>query len=444
MSIKIASLALASGLLLATQPALASRPLALAIGQQVRGEITSASPINVNDGSRSQQYQLELDAGQAVRFEVSGALDATVSLLRDGELIARSGERGDGKVLTVRAPGKGRYLLAVNGKDARSFGPFALSSAPIQAYAGGPVPIGQTISDVADRARELQLQVDEAGLYEIRMASTDFDTVLSLHGDGVDASNDDANGSDSMITHYLQPGQYQLRADGFMEKMGGQYTLEVRRRALPEGVALAADGELEPGTQLRALYVGQPVSYRISVPGGQMLRVDMASNDFDSLLQLNGEGGLELTDDDSGDRLNARLMSMLPAGQYRIQPKAADQGTGVFTLKAELMDAPADAGGGRLQPGQTRSARLYGGADSYQVQIERAGSYVIDMQSDDIDSSLELLHNGASLAEDDDGGDGLNARIVELLQPGTYTIRARALYNYGGSEGSYRISINRR
>ena len=126
------------------------------------------------------------------------------------------------------------------------------------------------------------------------------------------------------------------------------------------------------------------------------------------------------------------------------QPKAADQGTGVFTLKAELMDAPADAGGGRLQPGQTRSARLYGGADNYQVQIERAGTYVIDMQSDDIDSSLELLHNGASLAEDDDGGDGLNARIVELLQPGTYTIRARALYNYGGSEGSYRISINRR
>ena len=58
--------------------------------------------------------------------------------------------------------------------------------------------------------------------------------------------------------------------------------------------------------------------------------------------------------------------------------------------------------------------------------------------------SLELLHNGASLAEDDDGGDGLNARIVELLQPGTYTIRARSLYSYGGSQGSYRISINRR
>ena len=44
MSIKIASLALASGLLLASQPALASRPLALAIGQQVRGEITAFIP----------------------------------------------------------------------------------------------------------------------------------------------------------------------------------------------------------------------------------------------------------------------------------------------------------------------------------------------------------------------------------------------------------------
>ena len=87
---------------------------------------------------------LELAADQAVRFEVSGALDATVSVLRDGELVARSGERGNGNVLTVRAPSKGRYLVAVSGKDARSFGPFALNSTPIQAYSGGPLQPGQS------------------------------------------------------------------------------------------------------------------------------------------------------------------------------------------------------------------------------------------------------------------------------------------------------------
>ena len=443
MSKKIGGWLVGMGALLALQPALASRPLSLAIGQQVRGEITSASPINVSDGTRSQQYLLELAADQAVRFEVSGALDATVSVLRDGELVARSGERGNGNVLTVRAPSKGRYLVAVSGKDARSFGPFALNSTPIQAYSGGPLQPGQSINDVTDSARDLVLQIDEAGLYEIRMASTDFDTQLSLSGDGVDASNDDANGTDSMITTYLQPGQYQLRADGFSGRMGGQYTLDVARRTLPEGVAIAADGPLQPGERVRALYVGQPASYTLSVPAGKLLRVDMESNDFDSVLQLTGNG-VDISDDDSGDRLNARLTTVLPAGDYQLHPKGFGNATGVFTLKAELSDAPADAGGGRLVVGQARNARLYGSVDTYQVRIERAGSYVIDMNSDEIDSGLELLsEGGASLAEDDDGGSGLNSRITEVLQPGTYTIRAKAMYSTS-SGGGYRIVINRR
>ena len=441
MSKNLGTWAVGLGVLLAVQPALANRPLSLAIGQQVRGEITSASPVNVSDGTRSQQYQLELGANQAVRFEVGGALDATVTVLRDGELVARSGERGNGNVLTVRAADKGRYLVAVSGKDARSFGPFTLNSSEIQAYNGGALRVGDSISDVTDKVRELTLQVEQAGLYVIRMASTDFDTVLSLQGEGVDASNDDSNGTDSMITSYLQPGQYQLRADGFSGQMGGQYTLDVASRPVPAGVEVATGGALAVGQEQRLLYTGQPVNYQIDVPAGQMLRVDMGSSEFDSLLQLTGNG-VDITDDDGGDRLNARLSAVVPAGQYQLQARSADNGTGVFTLKAELGAVPADAGGGRLSVGQTRSARSYGGVDEYQVQIDRAGTYVIDMRSEDMDSGLELLHQGASLAEDDDGGDGLNSRITEQLQPGAYTIRAKAMY--GNGSGRYQISVNRR
>ena len=441
MSKKIGALALGIGLVMAAQSASASSPANLTIGQQVRGEITSASPVNVSDGTRSQQYQLELAADQAVRLAVTGALDASVTVLHDGELIGRSNERGDRSSLTVRAPAKGRYLIAVSGKDANAFGPFALSVASIQPYAGGALQVGQAISDVADSARDLVLQIDKAGLYEIRMASNDFDTLLSLSGQGVQQENDDANGTDSMITSYLQPGQYQLRADGFGGQMGGQYTVQVAERSIPEGVQIASSGVLEPGVQTGGLYVGQALEYRIDVPGGQMLRVDMRSSDFDSFLQLTGNG-LDISDDDSGDRLDARLTTVLPAGQYTLQPMAADSRTGTFTLKADLVPAPADAGGGRLQVGQPRSARLYGGTDVYEVRIDRAGTYVIDMTSSDLDSSLELLHEGASLAQDDDGGDGLNARLTEVLQPGTYTLRARQPYRSG--TGMYRISINRR
>lgn len=440
MSKNMGAWALGLGVLLAAQPALANRPLSLAIGQQVRGEITSASPLNVNDGTRSQQYQLELGADQAVRLEVGGALDATISVLRDGELISRSGERGNSNVLTVRAPSKGRYLVAVSGEDASSYGPFTLTSTPVQAYAGGPVQVGQGISDVADQLRELTLQIDEAGLYEIRMASDDFDAVLSLKGNDVDMNNDDANGSDSMITAYLQPGQYQLLADGFSGQMGGQYTLDVVRRTVPSGVEVAMPGTLTLGQESRYYYTGQPVTYQLEVPAGRMLRVDMTSTDFDSVLNLSGNG-LDVTDDDGGDMLNARLHAVVPAGTYALQARSAGTGAGVFTLKTDMVDVPADAGGGTLAIGQTRSARLYGGVDTYQVQIARAGTYVIDMRSQDLDSGLELLHGEASLAEDDDGGDGLNSRITEVLQPGTYTIRARAMFNNGS--GRYQISINR-
>src|SRR5690606_13748503 len=49
----------------------AAPPSALAVGQQVRGEITSADAINWRDGSRSELYAIGLAADEGVRFEVS-------------------------------------------------------------------------------------------------------------------------------------------------------------------------------------------------------------------------------------------------------------------------------------------------------------------------------------------------------------------------------------
>jgi hypothetical protein len=65
----------------------------------------------------------------------------------------------------------------------------------------------------------------------------------------------------------------------------------------------------------------------------------------------------------------------------------------------------------------------------YQVKLAAGKTYVIDMVSPDqkaLDPYLVLTDAvGKKLAEDDDGGDGLNARIIfRAAQPGTYRIHA--------------------
>jgi hypothetical protein len=441
---RVLAISIGMALALASHAALAARPLSLAIGQQVRGEITSADTLNVSDGTRSELYAIDLDAGQAVGFEVTGALRATLSLFNDDTLVARTAADGDSASLSVRAPRKGRYLLAVSGRNADAYGPYLLASNVLKVYDGSPVAIGQTIHDWSDSARSLPLHITSEGLYVLRMVSADFDTVLSLEGNGVALNNDDADGSDSRITTHLQPGDYVIKADGYDGRMSGKYSLTVESKPLPAGVVIATAGTLQPGQPVRALYVGTPVEYSLVVPSRQLLRLDMESSEFDSLLELGGQG-IELSDDDSGERLNARIVSLLEPGTYTVQVKANGQDTGVFTLKADLSAAPADAGGGTLVVGQPRSARLLGNSVvTYQLRIPRNGDYVIDMQSDDIDSTLRLLRDGQTLAEDDDGGDGLNARIQTQLTAGTYTVQARSLGGGGGSDGRYTISVRAR
>ncbi len=62
----------------------------------------------------------------------------------------------------------------------------------------------------------------------------------------------------------------------------------------------------------------------------------------------------------------------------------------------------------------------------YLLTITTAGTYQIDLVSPDssaYDPYLYLLLYGAEVASDDDGGGYPNARISQMLQPGTYTVR---------------------
>ena len=77
---------------------------------------------------------------------------------------------------------------------------------------------------------------------------------------------------------------------------------------------------------------------------------------------------------------------------------------------------------------------------SHLVDLKKGKTYRIDMTSTEIDSSLRLEDEaGKMLAQDEDGGGGLNARIDFRPQAdGKYRIQATT---YAGGVGNYVITV---
>ncbi|MCD9030341.1 hypothetical protein LDO32_01140 [Luteimonas sp. Y-2-2-4F] len=436
---------LAAGTACTANTASAQTPPPLTIGQQVRGEITSADPVNHRDGTRSKLYRVDLQEGQGVTFSVEGALRAHLALFRDSDLVRSSSEDQERASLTVRAPSTARYTLAVSGQDASSYGPFTVKATALEVYDGSTLNAGASITDWADSARRIPLQIEHAGLYAVRMASDEFDPLLKLEGNGVSLENDDSGGSNnSLITARLEPGRYTITADGYSGQIDGQYQLSVEERTIPEGSLLAEGSELVAGRQGSALYQGRAQTFRISVPSRQMATLQMRSGEIDSYLRLSGQG-VSLSDDDSGDNLDARITAILEPGSYTVQASTAGDsaGAGLFTLDFGLAPVPQGSGGGSLTVGEARDAHLVEGlTDRYTVDVRRAGDYVVEMSSGEIDSHLRLKRGDEEVAADDDSGGSLNARIEQSLSTGTYVIEASSAV--GPQSGPYRIVIRRR
>ncbi len=413
------------------------------LGAERRGEITSRSSLNHQDGSRSQLYRVDLREGQVAAFKLEGALRGRLTAFHAGDLIASSRPEAETASLVVRARRAGSYTIAVSGVDASAYGPFTLQATAIEAYDGGPLRVGAAISDWTDASRQLPLHIDTAGFYTIDMMSDDFDAFLKLEGPGVSLSNDDGgDGTNARINARLAPGQYTLTAEGYGSgRINGMYQIRVAARPLPEG-GLREGGVLAAGGPITGLYEGSAHGYTFSLPARQLVRIDMRSDEFDPLMRLSGNG-VEKTDDDGGEGLNSRISMLLEPGDYTLQADAATAGAGLYTLVLATSEAPDNVGGGALTAGRPTDATLLPGmTDRWTVNIRSAGTYAITMDSDDLDSYLRLNRDGQEIATDDDSGGALNARIERRLESGNYVIEASAVG--GDTGGAYRIGLERR
>ena len=189
--------------------------------------------------------------------------------------------------------------------------------------------------------------------------------------------------------------------------------------------------------------------------------IDLESRDFDAYLRVEDSAGNKLAqDDDGGEGLNSRIRFMPPKNDtYQLIATTFAGGTGAYTLKVRTADAgkkdalPASADGKVHAVGaglkieskidqQDPKDRVRRGAHAkvYEVKMNAGKTYTIDMESTEIDSYLRLEDAaGKQLAEDDDGGDNLNARITHrAAATGTYRIITTT---FGSDTGPFTLRV---
>ncbi len=438
------SLAIATAMSSPVHAAPSARPLASK--GDVSGEITSTSPINYSDGTRSQLFSLQLGAGQAVSLKLQGALNGALSVFHRDVLVARSesDDRGNA-ALSVRADKAGPYLVAVSGADSRAFGPFQLSAKPIVAYDGKPLTAGRRITDwLENGSKTYTLEVDQAGLYTLDLESSEFDSRMELSGNGVNLEDDDGgNQLNSRLVAPLQPGRYTVTASGFSQASGALY-LGVERADFPEGLVFA-DGSALPVDGMASGFVSadETRSFTFNLADRRRVQFDASSRELDTVLTVQG-GDITLSDDDGGGGVNSRLSQVLDPGEYTVSVRSVNGRGGIFQLASSTAPAPDGPIRPQLAIGRETQGQLRpGNRDLYTLEIPRKGTYVISMTgTSGLDGLITLMRDGEEVAQQDDSDTSLDPSLEIELDAGRYVLLAHSFDSR--ASGGYRLLVRRK
>ena len=432
-----------------TGPAPADEGQRLALDKPATGEITSGNRLNYSDGTRTATFRLDLEPGEAVAIEAGASfcgrltlytLDADGRQVLQGPATEGSCIEKDGRLVQVRSsvsPDGGRYLIAFSGREPGDFGPYRVSLSTLKLDGDRDLVAGDEVAGLWSTEKTVALKIAEAGQYQIDLRSAEFDPTLKLEGPGVSRENDDdGESTDARLMAFLQPGDYRLTL-GRVGSNGGVYRLSVLKKenSAGQGVELQNGGELPIGRDISGVLQGEPANYQLVLAERSRVTLALESDDFDAQLDLSGDG-VRLSDDDSGDDTDSRLVTLLEPGRYTVTAfDLGEENAGLFTLSATV--SPASGAMPALTAGVQQQGTLAAGEQRrYRLSVPTSGSYVLTLQSSDFDSVLNLLRDGEVIGTDDDGGDDTNARLEVDLEPGDYEVVA---ITFGGDSGSFRI-----
>jgi hypothetical protein len=403
-------------------------------------------------------------------------------------------------VTSYSAGETGTYRLSVRSGSfatARATGGTAIvAGRPVN----GQLASGDTTLPSGEYIDYYTLQGQAGESYEIGMRSSAIDSYLLVRGPGdlSEDNDDDERGAtrDSHVRVTLpESGEMRIGATSYASGESGAYTLTVSRagRSTPPPPQVV-DRDDEPvrdggrGTAGTALVAGRDISGRLaqgdeqlssgeftreySFQGraGQRIDLTLRSTDFDPYLMLRGPGGFsEDNDDDPAGGTNSRVTATLPSdGRYTVTVTSYQPGeTGSFNLRlgsdgeerARADNRPdTDAtptprsrpgNGPVLAIGETRSGRLAQGdgqlnsgefTDVYRFTGQRGQRVAIDVGSTDFDTYVMLRSPSGEGSDNDDGPDGTNARITQVLgETGEYQVTVTSYQP--GETGNYTLSV---
>ena len=303
---------------------------------------------------------------------------------------------------------------------------------------------------------------------QIDLMSADFDAYLYLKGnDGQTIAHDDdgGGGHNARIVQTLPyTGMYQIYANTLSRGESGSFTLQLREASgqMAQQTGGGTAQQIPIGTQVSGeLTAADPTlsdgsHYKLFTfmgTAGQAVQIDLMSSAFDSYLYLRDQSGTALAHDvDGGGGLNARIVQTLPyTGLYQIVANTLQSGQyGTFTLSLQFAQGAMTtqpivsaipsinsmAAIGQIGLNQQVQNTLVAGGVSwnnkpihlYGFQCAAGQPVQIDILSSWDNSLIVFDPSGTEVAHDDDGGEGLNARL-------RWTCPVAGLYKLGVTTG---------
>jgi len=365
-----------------------------------------------------------------------------------GNIVGSDDDSGNDTDAMLRLPlARGDYQIFV-GSYGTSAGGFALSVetdhlpelALRQSIHG---ELGPRASDmyrfVAERDMDILIDVEKsvgkAGTAELDPKVT----LRSLSGAEIGSDDDSGEDNNARLSLHVTRRAYAVVVSGY-GRAGGGYTITVHEPATRDLGAVRV-GEQRSGAIASS---GERHVYHLQLAQPTAVAIDLEApegSELDPKVALRRENGEEIADDDDGgERSNARISRRLAAGTYAIIAMGYGSKTGGYVLSVAAQDV------GTVEVGMRRlgAIRQAGGEDHYTYAVPTQQAVIIRAEQvlgSTIDPLVVIYDaNGNEIARDDDSGEGTNARLRQMLEPGDYDIMVRGV---GSSMGDYVLAVER-
>lgn len=227
-----------------------------------------------------------------------------------------------------------------------------------------------------------------------------------------------------------EPGTYLVTVTSFGSGETGDYQLLIKTE--------------ESNVQVEQGRLGNkgPRIYDIEGEIGQRVSVTLTSDDFDTVVRLNGPDGLVAENDDGADGTNSQLEAVLPeSGTFQIEVDSFGGGEdGRFELTIDI-GAPFDISqqGELSRDDDTLPSGEY--CDIFEIDAEAGDLLEVHVYSSDFDTYLILESPSGQQWDNDDFGGATDSGMIRVLnEPGTYEVTVTTFTT--GETGAYSLTID--